>query len=41
MGECGAFDKMMEISGKVDKSKTYKGFNSIISLFIQVNPLYM
>ena len=28
-------DKMIKISGKMDKSDTYKGFTSDISFFIQ------
>ena len=36
MVNCSESDKMMKISGKVDKSDTYKGFNSSdISFFIQ------
>ena len=29
------FDKMIKISGKMDKSKTYKGFSRNIAFFIQ------
>ena len=34
MVDYGESDKMIKISGKVDKSSTYNGFNSNISFFI-------
>ena len=33
MVDCGESDKMMKISGKLDKTDTYKGFISSISFF--------
>ena len=35
MVDFGESDKMIKISGKMDKSGTYKGFRSNISFFIQ------
>ena len=35
MVDGGDSDKMMKISGKMDKSDTCKGFSSNISFFIQ------
>ena len=34
MVDCGESDKMVKISGKMDKSDTYKGLISDISYFI-------
>ena len=35
MVDFGKSDKMIKISGKVDKSNTYNGFRNYISFFIQ------
>ena len=36
MVDFGESDKLMKISGKVDKSNTYNGFCSNISFFIHI-----
>ena len=38
MVDFGKSDKMIKIRGKVDKSNTYNGFSSNISIFIQDLP---